>query len=247
MLKRYCFGIYFAFLSSFAWSNDFSAIQDNIKPGTIVIIGETHQKPESTQLFAHLIDTALERHQCLTVGLEINHNQQPVIDAVTKGEAQVSAMKIPYAIDHPGMRELIDYLAKLKLKTPCLRIEAIDTDQDRDENMANRLENFQRDKPILVLLGGLHTLKKVKWTIKSGEPFVAEILVSHGLRVKTYLQNWQPERCENGQGRIRRYVKADDPEALPILNDSFMSLINAKHHRSTKDVVDGFVVWECDR
>ncbi|OAH98803.1 hypothetical protein [Methylomonas methanica] len=246
MLKRCWFGIYVVLLPSLGWSNDFSTIQDNIKPGNIVIIGESHQKPESTQLFALLVDAALERHQCLTVGLEINRNQQPVIDAVTKGEAQVSEIKIPYAIDHPGMRKLIDYLVTLKSKFPCLGIEAIDADQDRDVNMANRLSEFPRDKPILALLGGLHTLKKVKWTIKSGEPFVAEILVNHGLPVKIYPQNWQPERCKNGQGRSSRYVNADDPEALQILNESFMSLINAQRHRSTQDVVDGFLLWECD-
>lgn len=246
MLKRCWFGIYVVLLPSLGWSNDFSTIQDNIKPGNIVIIGESHQKPESTQLFALLVDAALERHQCLTVGLEINRNQQPVIDAVTHGEAQVAEIKVPYAIDHPGMRKLIDYLVTLKSKFPCLRIEAIDADQDRDVNMANRLSEFPRDKPILALLGGLHTLKKVKWTVKSGEPFVAEILADHGYQVNSYPQNWQPERCENGQGRSSRYVNADDPAALQILNESFMSLINAKRHQSTQDVVDGFLLWECD-
>uniref|UniRef100_UPI00402B6884 hypothetical protein n=1 Tax=Methylomonas sp. PHL2-19 TaxID=3438878 RepID=UPI00402B6884 len=246
MLERYFFSIYLVLLSGPVWSDEFSTIQDNINPGNIVIIGETHQKPESAQLFALLVDSALKRHQCLTVGLEINHNQQPAIDAVTKGETRVSEIKIPYAIDHPGMRKLIDYLAKLKSKTPCLRIEAIDADQDRDEHMADRLEHLQRDEPILVLLGGLHTLKKVKWTVKSGGPFVAEILVDHGYQVKSYPQRWLPERCENGQGRSSRYVSAFDPEALPILNESLMSLINAKRHRSTKDVIDGFVVWECN-
>jgi hypothetical protein len=37
-----------------------------------------------------------------------------------------------------------------------------------------------------------------------------------------------------------------EAEALTILNESLMSLINAKRHRSTKDVIDGFVVWECN-
>lgn len=246
MLKRYFFSIYFVLLSGLAWPYEFSTIQENIKPGNIVIIGESHQNTESIELFTFLVDTALERHQCLTVGLEINLDQQSIIDAVTKGEAEVSELKIPYAIDHAGMRKMIDYLAKLKSRLPCLEIEAIDADQDRDEHMASRLEKFQSDKPILVLLGGLHTLKKVKWTVKSGEPFVAEILVNHGFRVSSYPQRWLPERCENGQGRSSRYVNADDPEALTILNESLMSLINAKRHRSTKDVIDGFVVWECN-
>lgn len=225
MLKRFLFSAVLVLSSSSVWSSDLSPIQDNIKPGNIVIVGESHQKPESTQLFARLVDAALERHQCLTVGLEINRNQQPVIDAVTHGEAQVAEIKVPYAIDHPGMRKLIDYLVTLKSKFPCLRIEAIDADQDRDVNIANRLSEFSSEKPILVLLGGLHTLKKVKWTVKSGEPFVAEILAGHGhgYQVNSYPQNWQPENCANGQqGRVSKYVKADDPEALPILNESFM-------------------------
>ena len=247
ILNRFLFGIVFVLsTSTTAWSGDFAVIQENIKPGNIVIIGESHQKPESTQLFALLVDSTLEKHQCLTVGLEIDRSQQPIIDEVVKGRAQVSAIKIPYAIDHSDMRNLIDYLAKLKSKWPCLGIAAIDAEQDRDQSMADRLTIFPRENPILVLLGGLHTLKKVKWAVKSGEPFVAEILAGRSYQVNSYPQNWQPENCANGQGRVSRYVKADDPEALPILNESFMSLINAKPHRSAKGVVDGFVVWECN-
>lgn len=223
----------------------YDPIIGQIRPGNIVIIGESHQQSESAQLFALLVDSAIEKYQCLTVGLEINHNQQPVIDAVMKGEAQVSEIKIPYAIDHPGMRNLIDYLAKIKSKTSCLRIEAIDADQDRDENMADRLTDVSTGKPVLALLGGLHTLKKVNWTVKSGGPAVAEILAKRGFRVKSYPQRWFPEKCDTGQGRASRYVNADEPGALPILNDSLMSLINAKPHRSTKGVIDGFVIWEC--
>lgn len=247
MLKRCFFSIYFVLLSGIAWSNDFSTMQNNIKPGNIVIIGETHQKPESTQLFALLVDEAQERHKCLTVGLEINQSQQTIIDEVVKGRASVSAIKIPYAIDHPGMRNLIDYLAKLKSKTQCLDIKAIDADQDRDLNMANRLSEFPHDKPILVLLGSLHTLKKVDWMVASGRPAVAEVLLKRGYNVKSYPQEWQPKTCENEQGRASRYVSDADPKALPILNESLMSLINAKPHRSTKGVVDGFVVWKCIR
>lgn len=228
-----------------AGTND--PIIEQIKPGNIVIIGESHQRPESPQLIKNLVDETIKRHGCLTVGLEIDRDQQDVIDEVVKGRAAISAIEIPFAIDHQGMRTLIEHLIKLKSLTPCVDIEAIDADQDRDENMANRLAEFSHDRPILVLLGGLHTLKKVDWMVASGEPAVTEILVKRGFHVKSYPQRWLPEKCGKEQGRASRYVSADDPEALPILNESLMSLINARPHRSAKGVVDGFVVWECNR
>jgi hypothetical protein len=225
----------------------YDPIIEQIRPGNIVIIGETHQKPESPQFFKQLVDAAVAQYQCLSIGLEIERDQQAAIDEVMAGRSPVSKIKVPVVIDHDGMRWLIEQLADIKRHSPCLKVEAIDADHDRDENMADSLADFPTDKPILALLGGLHTLKKVDWTAKSGEPAVAEILVKRGFRVKSYPQRWLPEKCENEQGRTGRYVRADNSEALPILNDSLMSLINAKPHRSTRGVIDGFVVWECKR
>lgn len=239
------FHIILLLLPATTLADAFDSIIRHIQPGNIVIIGETHQRPESPQFFKRLVHATIARYECLTVGLEINRNQQSIIHAVMKGNAAASTIEIPFAIDHPGMRDLIDDLARLKSKTPCLRIEAIDADHDRDENMAKGLAEFSREKPILVLLGGLHTLKKVDWTVASGEPAVAEILIKRGFRVKSYPQRWLPEKCEDEQGRESRYISADNPEALQILNESLMSLINAKLHKSAIEVIDGFVVWKC--
>ena len=247
MLNACLLGVVFMLMPAIVFPGDLSVIEQNIKPGNIVIIGESHQRPESPMLIKQLVNATIARHGCLTVGLEINENQQPIIDAVVKGRAAVSEINIPPAIDHPGMRELIEYLTRLKSTTPCLRIEAIDANHDRDESMANRLSDFPTDKPILVLLGGLHTLKQVDWTIASGEPSVAEILAKRGFRVKSYPQRWLPEKCESEQGRASRFVKPTDPEALTILNESLISLLNARPHQSAIDAVDGFVVWECKR
>lgn len=54
------------------------------------------------------------------------------------------------------------------------------------------------------------------------------------------------EQIEDRRDAVTAINKADDPAALKILNESFMSLINAKRHQSTQDVVDGFLLWECD-
>ena len=189
-------------------ADTFDPISKHIRPGNIVIIGETHQKPESPQFFKQLVDVAVAQHQCLSIGLEIEHDQQATIDEVMAGRAQVSKIKIPVFIDHDGMRWLIEQLADIKRQSPYLRVEAIDTDHDRDENMAKRLADFPTDKPILALLGGLHTLKKVDWTVKSGEPAVAEILAKRGFRVKSYPQLWLPEKCDTGQRRLAVLVKS---------------------------------------
>ncbi|OAI21244.1 hypothetical protein [Methylomonas koyamae] len=198
--------------------NDFTDIEQNIKPGTIVIIGETHQEPESPRFFKRLVDSTIAKYQCLSIGLEIERSQQTTIDDVMAGRAPVSKIRIPFAVDHDGMRRMIEQFAELKRQSPCLKVEAIDADQDRDENMANRLADFPSDQPILVLLGGLHALKKVNWIVTSGKPAVAEILVHRGFQVKSYPQRWLPETCPGDQGRTSRFIGATEPEALPILN-----------------------------
>ena len=66
----------------------YNPILDQIKPGTITIIGETHKKPESVELFKSLVLEAIKDHQCVVIGLEIASNQQSVLDAVEQGGRQ---------------------------------------------------------------------------------------------------------------------------------------------------------------
>ena len=228
-------------------ADTFDPISKHIRPGNIVIIGETHQKPESPQFFKQLVDEAIAKYQCLSIGLEIERDQQATIDDVMAGRLPVSKIEVSVVIDHPGYRQLLVQLAEIKQRSPCVIVEAIYADSDRYENMAKWLADFPVDRPILALLGGLHTLKKVDWTVASGKPSVAEILVNRGFTVKTYPQLWTPEKCGTGQGRVSRYMSADNLEALQILNKSLMSLLNAKPHQSTKGVIDGFVLWKCNR
>jgi len=55
-------------------------------------------------------------------------------------------------------------------------------------------------------------------------------------------QRWIPDNCKASEARVSRFVSADSPEALTLLNES---LINASPPNSVKDIVDGFIVWEC--
>lgn len=226
-------------------------ILKEIKPGSITIIGESHQRIESVQLFQSLVAGYLQQNHCLTVGLEIASNQQTVIDRVMQGGATASDIKIPSMIDHRPFRKMIDSLAALKQNGACLTLVAIDAgndiDRGRDEWMALNLADQVGETPILVLLGGLHTLKRVIWDVSmtNPSPSVAEILNAQGYRVRTYPQVWTTKRCAHQKGFRNRFIPADSPEALTFLNVSLIPLINAFNFKTAAGVIDGFVVWEC--
>ncbi len=242
--------LFLLLLSSSAWAASHAPLLGNVKPGTITIVGETHRRIESTQFFEGLVYEALQQNQCLTLALEIDDNQQAAIDRVMTEGGAVADITISSIIDHPPMRQMIAHMAALKKEFPCLQVIAIDTGistpYDRDAWMAKKLSELPGDARVLALLGSLHTLKKVDWLVKVGKPSVAELLTNKGFRVKSYPQDWLPETCPDTSGRLSRFVSADKPEALSLLNDSLMSLVNANPHQSTQGVVDGFIVWECD-
>ncbi len=222
-----------------------------IQPGTFTIIGETHHQRESIRLFQSLVTNYLQQNRCLTVALEIASNQQPVIDRVAQNRATASDIKIPSMIDHPPFRKMIDDLAALKHKGACLKLLAIDAgdniDTNRDAWMALKLADHVGNTPILMLLGGLHTMKKVDWDLSMTHPSpsVSEIISKQGFRVNTYPQAWATEKCAAQKGFRNRFIQAKTSEALTLLNDSLISLINAFDFKTTKGVIDGFVLWEC--
>jgi hypothetical protein len=224
-------------------------ITESLLPGTITFIGESHKHRESAELVRDLVSAHVRQGRCLIVGLEIADDEQSAIDRVLAG-ASVSSIHIPTSIDHLAMRQLIEQLAILTTQSACLSVVAIDAGptnpRDRDEWMAERLAGLVGDRPILMLIGALHTLKKVNWLTQSGKPSVAERLAAKGFEVRSFPQRWLPEQCDQEERRHQRFINADSEEALTVLNESLMALINAKPHPTTSGVVDGFVLWECN-
>ena len=166
-------------------------------------------------------------------------------------KASVNEIMLWSQIDHPSYRRMIESFAGLKRQGQCIKVVAIDSglanNIDRDLWMALSLAEQAGDAPVLVLLGALHTLKRVNWNIRIGRTSVAEILTVKGFSVKSFPQRWIPDNCAGNKLRTGVFVSSKSHQALTLLNKSMMSLINAKPHKSATSVVDGFVVWGCVR
>ena len=151
----------------------YDPILEQTKPGTITIIGETHKKTESVELFQNLALDVIRHYQCVIIGLEIGSNQQTILDAVMQGRASVNEIVLWPPLDHSPYRRMIETFAELKQRGQCIKVVGIDSgvnnDIDRDQWMASRLAEQGRNAPVLVLLGALHTLKRVNWTVRMGD------------------------------------------------------------------------------
>lgn len=237
----------FAFLPQIAVSSGVQdLIADEIKYGTITIIGEYHKRPESVQLFKAVIDKYLQQEKCLIVALEIASSQQTILDQVFNGKADVSDISIPPMIDHPAYRLMIRELIRIKSSGKCLKLLAIDADlktnSPRDEWMVKILENQKMDVPVLALLGSLHVLKRVNWERDNASSFVAEILEKRKHKVKSYPQIWTDRNCYTNN----RMVASNTEEAAKLINEHLISLLNASEYQTVSDVVNGVILWECD-
>ncbi len=227
----------------------YDPILDQIKPDTITLIGETHKKVESVELFQSLVLAVIKNQKCVVIGLEIASDQQAILDAINEGRASVEQIALWPVLDHLAYRRMLERFAELKQQGQCLKIVAIDASMDnlidRDLWMTLSLAGQVGDAPVLVLLGALHTLKRVNWTSKASRPSVAELLTARGFRVKSYPQRWLPEQCRAGATRTSSFVSVNSAKAVNLLNNSLLSLLNAKSSKTATGVVNGFIAWEC--
>lgn len=223
--------------------------QIQLTPNSITLIGESHQHPESIRLFQSLASDYLQQDKCLTVALEIASDQQDTIDKIGRGGVTAADIEIPSMIDHQPYRDMLDDLAALRNAGACLDLVAIDSGPDndapRDEWMAMQLAKRVGETPVLALTGNLHTLKRVNWdkAMVKYSPYVAEILASGGKNVRSFPQLWPEGDCANQT----RFIEPNSSEALALLNSNLTARLNAFDYQSTDRVVDGIIVWECDK
>ena len=213
-----------------------------------VIVGERHGRPESTRLFLDLVKVAAERSPCPVVGLEIGMDQQPTLDALVRGEGTADAVRVFWVIDHPGYRDLLAELAHLAHGS-CMEVLAIDSAPDvaesRDARMAARLAPYIGRRPVLVLVGRIHALRRIAWDAgaKAERP-LAEHLAAQGGRdtVVSVLQDW-PRPCDGPPSP--RLVPVDSAQGAQAISTTFRVLAAAPP-ADPREAADFVVVWECD-
>lgn len=131
----------------------------------MVILGEQHHRPESTALAGAVAAAFTGEGRCLVVGLEVAFTEQGPVDAVLDGTTTVSAVKVHPIVDHVGFRGLLARLREMRGARRCVSALAIDAPpgkKDRDRWMADAVSAAAVRGPVLVLVGRIHSLKRVR-------------------------------------------------------------------------------------
>jgi hypothetical protein len=217
----------------------------------VVIVGETHRRPESTQFVTNTVAEYLRGGKCLIVGLEIPSHQQPVLERAFSrvwrlNRASISSIPLSSVVDHPCYRKMLSSFRDQIRQGKCLKVRAIDAPHivpvDRDEWMEKQILEVMDGTPILVLVGNFHAMKEVRWSSDplSG-PSLAERLVNRGIRVASMLEYWEKKGCAV---RSEKLVSTREPESLEYIKQ-IMEVINAETPDKASDVADGVIVWKC--
>jgi hypothetical protein len=143
-------------------------LRSKLQQNDIVFLGTTHKKPEILNFIAELIPT-LEKYGVSHVGLEIPSDQQEKIDAFMLTGKGLDDIQLHTQIDCPEYRYLFQVLRKSGGPIPVaidLPSSMYKENVSRDEWMARSLLIILNRNPsakILVIVGSLHTLKKLEW------------------------------------------------------------------------------------
>ena len=143
-------------------------LRSKLQQNDIVFLGTTHKKPEIMGFIAELIPT-LEKYRVSHVALEISSDQQEKIDIFMKTGNGLDDIKLHTQIDSPEYRHLFQVFRNSGGPIPVaidLPSSMYNETVSRDEWMARSLLIVLNRNPsakILVIVGSLHTLKKLEW------------------------------------------------------------------------------------
>jgi len=143
-------------------------IHSKLHQNDIVILGTTHKEPESLSFIADLIPS-LKGRGVSHIGLEIPSDQQEKIDVFMKTGEGLDNINLSKQIDSPEYRHLFQVFRKSGRPIPVaidLPKSMYNGNVSSDEWMARSLLIVLNRNPsakILVIVGSLHTLKKLEW------------------------------------------------------------------------------------
>ena len=146
-------------------------IHSKLQQNDIVFLGTTHRNPEILEFIDELIPS-LNGLDVSHVAMEIPSDQQEKIDVFMKTGEGLDAIQLNAQIDSPEYRHLFQVFRKSGGPIPVaidLPSSMYKGNVSRDEWMARSLLIVLNRNPsakVLVIVGSLHTLKKLEWEKK---------------------------------------------------------------------------------
>lgn len=142
-------------------------ILDKVKDHDVVLLGTTHNRPDILAFIAQLLPR-LPYVGVTHIGLEIATDQQAKIDSYIKEGKGLEDIEIFHVIDSPEYRHLLEIIRAHNLRPVALDLPRSmwKTPNTRDQWMAKTLNSIfveDQDSSIFVIVGNLHTIKKVEW------------------------------------------------------------------------------------
>ena len=221
----------------------------------IVFLGTKHRQPRILNFIAELIPS-LKELGVTHIGLEISSDQQENIDTYMNTGNGLQNIQIVPQIDCPAYKNLFTVLRNSGGPTPIaldLAKSEYKGDISRDEWMSMSLLKVLRGTPnakILVVVGALHTLKKLDWEERLGDKNLS--IRQYILREKPSIKMWSvaqvinqdPAQCDFS----RRYNPLPGAVALDLNNQyrgwrlGFTDII-AIVPAQCFELVDGVIVY----
>jgi hypothetical protein len=246
MLKRPCLLLLFlitTLTASVAYStttNTTEAIATLCQDHSIVLLGETHQEPDSQVLFFDLTRHYVKRGDSVYVGLEIPSDEQLKLDDALAGGSDFSFL-YPI-IQHDQYNQMIHDLGGMEGNLTVQAIDAGDAEPVRDaamnRNILSAVSSGKYDK-ILVLVGNTHVIKNIQWhkDITSTRRYLAGHLLEAGINPCSIQQLF----------RVRRgtpiLVRTDTKKGASLALEGISS-VNHNNNMEGSDVCDAVVEWQ---
>ena len=236
--------ILFPALSHSATTTDIAnRISTLCQDSPIILLGETHQKPNSQKLFLDLVRHYGQDGDNVFVGLEIHADKQLNLEFSMLGATDFSY--ISSIIDHPAYRDMIYSLGAMKKNVTVKAIDARDDEVDRELVMSRNLQTAlalgKYDK-ILVLVGNIHAVKKIKWHEDLGDrnkKYLAGLLIADGADPCSVAQMFKND-APGGDGAELVESGTDRFSALAM---EVIGHVNHSSEMTGDDVCDGVVEW----
>lgn len=192
-----------------------SFFRKKLPDNNVILLGTRHNQPATCHF---LMDVMPMLAECgLThVGLEIASDQQPRLDKFARSGSGLEDVEIFDVIDRPEYRCFLDSVRQAGIRPVALDLPSSlwGAGYSRDEWMAGNIKRVfdrERDPRMVVLVGNLHTLKRVDWVdSKKKNVFLPEYLSKYEPEVKSLSVLSDYNDCPDERCQVRREFESEE-------------------------------------